>query len=139
MDIPPISPDDLKDFMKNAVSDEEQLEKNKNKGDGPFDGKDKDELLRLVIDVKDILYSRCDCPQASKMMIMCMLVDLANYHEKMYEHRLNKDKDPDSANAWANDEGKLLAAHTIVSSVALGGSDFVFQELKDGSFWDNHE
>ena len=91
------------------------------KGDGPFDGLTKGQLIDAAEDMLQASLEKCGDPMIHKVMALSILSKMILWHTKMG----SEEATGDSSIAWLRDGGKLQAAMQILSSVSFGPDDFI--------------
>ena len=117
-----ISLEQLKYLAENAKVEEEVLA-NTAKGDGPFDGLTKGQLIDKANELVNAALDQVKDPMIHKIMMLDILSRMIEWHKECAERR-REDGEPECADAWQRDAGNLQAAGMIIAQVTLGDDDF---------------
>ncbi len=92
------------------------------KGNGPYDGLTKGQLIDQAEGFCTNALSKCGDPMIHKIMMLHMLTHLIEWHNTSGEEV----NDVECRQAWHRDAGKLQAAYTLICDVGLGDNDFTY-------------
>ena len=115
-----ISLESLKELMDTATPEVET----EPKGNGPFDGLTKGQLLDLADNLCDAALDKCKDPMIHKAIVFTIMSKMIAWHEAMADEMI-EDQGRECAYAWQRDAGKLQAICNILSSVTFGDDDFM--------------
>ena len=123
-----VSLEQLKELAANAKVEDamrEVLDDEPKKGDGPFDGLTKGQLIDTASEFVDAALEKCKDPMIHKVMLLDILSRMIEWHKNCADDR-RADGEPECGDAWQRDAGNLQAAGTIIMGVTLGDDDFMF-------------
>jgi len=120
-----ISPDALKDMMKEALPEAKYESETK---ETPYDGLTKKEMLKLATNTLKDSHKKCSDPMFTKVLILKALGGMIEYHEAVARDLAKAGDKPKQAVAWGGDMGILQAAHQLLRNVYLGEDDFICPE-----------
>jgi len=119
-----ISPDALKDMMKDAVPEAKYEEA---KESAVYDGLTKKQMLKLATNTLKDSHKECSDIMFTKVLILKALGGMIEYHESI-ARQMAKDGKAKQSVAWAGDMGFLQSAHNLLRHVYLGDEDFICPE-----------
>ena len=119
-----ISPDALKDMMKDAVPEAKYEEA---KESAVYDGLTKKQMLKLATNTLKDSHKECSDIMFTKVLILKALGGMIEYHESV-ARQMAKDGKAKQSVAWAGDMGFLQSAHNLLRHVYLGDEDFICPE-----------
>ena len=102
-----------------AEAPKEQEPEAPKKGDGPYDGLTKGQLIDLSDEMLKVSIEKCGDPMVHKIMALSILSKMIEWHTHMGSEEEGK-----AAVAWLRDAGKLQAAMQLLHSVSFGPDDF---------------
>ena len=118
-------PDGISLEALKALADkaEQEPEAPVEKGDGPFDGMTKGQLIDTAEEIITAAMNKCADPMIHKMMAVMILSKMVEWHTQVGTERITEDER--SGVSWLRDAGKLQAAWSLISDVGLGPADFL--------------
>ena len=119
-----ISPDTLKNMMKDAVPEAKYEEA---KESAVYDGLTKKQMLKLATNTLKDSHKECSDIMFTKVLILKALGGMIEYHESV-ARQMAKDGKVKQSVAWAGDMGFLQSAHNLLRHVYLGDEDFICPE-----------
>ena len=119
-----ISPDTLKNMMKDAVPEAKYEEA---KESAVYDGLTKKQMLKLATNTLKDSHKECSDIMFTKVLILKALGSMIEYHETV-AREMAKDGKAKQSVAWAGDMGFLQSAHNLLRHVYLGDEDFICPE-----------
>jgi len=119
-----ISPDTLKNMMKDAVPEAKYEEA---KESAVYDGLTKKQMLKLATNTLKDSHKECSDIMFTKVLILKALGGMIEYHESI-ARQMAKDGKAKQSVAWAGDMGFLQSAHNLLRHVYLGDEDFICPE-----------
>ena len=119
-----ISPDTLKNMMKDAVPEAKYEEA---KESAVYDGLTKKQMLKLATNTLKDSHKECSDIMFTKVLILKALGGMIEYHESV-ARQMAKDGKAKQSVAWAGDMGFLQSAHNLLRHVYLGDDDFICPE-----------
>ncbi len=119
-----ISPDALKDMMKDAIPEAKYEE---TKDSAAYDGLTKKQMLKLATNTLKDAHKECSDIMFTKVLILKALGCMIEYHENV-ARQMAKDGKSKQSVAWAGDMGFLQSAHNLLRHVYLGDEDFICPE-----------
>ncbi len=119
-----ISPDALKDMMKDAIPEAKYEE---TKDSAAYDGLTKKQMLKLATNTLKDAHKECSDIMFTKVLILKALGGMIEYHESI-ARQMAKDGKAKQSVAWAGDMGFLQSAHNLLRHVYLGDEDFICPE-----------
>ena len=94
------------------------------KGDGPYDGMTKGQLIDAAEEIIHAAMDTCSDPMIHKMMAVMIISKMVEWHTQIGLELFNRDEEK-SGTSWMRDAGKLQAAWSLISEVGLGPTDFL--------------
>ena len=122
-----VSLEQLKALAENAKVEDalrEVLDDEPKKGNGPYDGLTKGQLIDAANEFVDAAIKKVKDPMIHKIMMLDILSRMIEWHKDCANERRN-DGEAECADAWQRDAGNLQAAGILISHVTLGDDDFM--------------
>ena len=94
------------------------------KGDGPYDGMSKGQLIDAAEEIISAAMDTCADPMIHKMMAVMIISKMVEWHTQIGLEQLKRDEEK-CGTSWLRDAGKLQAAWSLISEVGLGPTDFL--------------
>ena len=113
----------LETLAELAKSAEQEPEAPAEKGNGPFDGLTKGQLIDAAEEIISAAMDKCADPMIHKMMAVMILSKMVEWHTHIGIERISEDER--SGVSWLRDAGKLQAAWSLITEVGLGPTDFL--------------
>jgi len=117
-----ISLEALEALKESAVEEADAPEP---KGDGPFAGLTKGQLIDLSDDICSEAMDRCGDPMLHKMILFQICTQMVKWHTTMGQE---EDLPQETRTAWMRDAGKFQSMMCILSTISLGDDDFTCVE-----------
>ena len=117
-----ISLEALEALKANAV---EEATAPESKGDGPFAGLTKGQLVDLSDEICAEAMQRCGDPMLHKLMLFQICTQMVKWHTTMGN---DNDLPEETRTAWMRDAGKFQSMMCILSTISLGDDDFTCVE-----------
>ena len=118
------------DALLALAKDAEQEPEAPVKGEGPYDGMSKGQLIDCAEAVVDEAMKTCSDPMIHKMMVVMILSKMVEWHTQIGTEQFKRDEEK-CGTSWLRDAGKLQAAWALISEVGFGTDDFLCS-LNDG-------
>ena len=118
-----ISLEQLKELAENAKVEEEVLANTTSKGDGPYDGLTKGQLIDKANELVDAAIEQIKDPMIHKIMMLDILNRMIEWHKSCADD-MRRNGELECADGWQRDAGQLQASAIILQGVTLGEDDF---------------
>ncbi len=89
------------------------------KGDGPYDGLTKGELITYVEEIMQETIAKCGDPMLHKVLVLEILSKMAEWHTAFAQ-----EEECRSPESWNKDAGKLQACMNILLTISMSEADF---------------
>ena len=114
-----VSFDELKDLRDEAAAREAQPPKS----DAHYDGKTKEEVVDIAMDLVQEAIAKCNDPMVHKIMMMMIIDNFLEWHTKAGMNQM-ENGEPRSVVCWLRDAGKFQAIANILDTVNTGPHDW---------------
>ena len=110
-----ISLEALENLQEKATKEPEPVVK----GDGPYDGFTKGELITYVEEIMLETIAKCGDPMLHKVLMLSILDKMVDWHTAFAA-----EEETNSPEAWLKDAGKLQACMNILMTISMSEADF---------------
>ena len=103
---------------------ERESEVTKDKSDAHYDGKNREEVVDIAMDLVQEAIEKCNDPIVHKMMMVMIIDNFLEWHTKAGLTQM-EDGEELATVSWLRDAGKFQAIANILESVTVGPHDWL--------------